>query len=901
MIKAKHIWYINAILLIAAVLIAYKIWLAPRKDAWSFVPENAFLVVESAEIQQSLFEKTDPTQLSDIPFFYDALAQLKKVTESVDNQELSKKFVEKKLITYSLHRENKKNLEYILYIPAGSFGDESFLNNLLVPDATKRKVYSRNFKGLRINELYDINSRLLFNFFVHDDFLICSASKVLLEEVANRIKSGVSLELPPFTESRKGTAHIYFKSKNLQDVADILPSQLSPNLIEFFGNITPRNPDIVFEKQKVPNTISAYIHSKGTNSIPFLGIFARQKPQPFGCAALIPENTAIAIRLSFKNKLTLAQDFIAYLKNNEAELVAEKDSVNRLLNANINGFYSFLKDEIVLCEMETSADEPSKKILLIKTDDSAEALNLFDDLATDAEKISSYFKPQPFTYLNNYVRKIQVSQLPAMLFGSVFRGFSDCYYTQKDDYIILASDDDAMRDYLNNLNTGQTWAKTNLYRDFIARLSPQSQVTAMISPQRIWNNIFYSLPKKWQSSTEKHEGRIKDLRFIAIENFVMNNKFGTKLLIEKIPQTQKENILNKFFLQDSLSMGAPIIGMPNVIKTPSNNDEIIIQTNQQLKLISNNAKEINSIALGQEIATNYLLPTDYFQDGLLHYLSTTPSDLVVLSRDAVQGIVASKPELDLVGGVKALAASETKIYVVDGAGKIYLLNEETQKVSQVRTSLQLGNIVQISPVKYKNNTYLAVLQRDGTLSVLYEQGHSLSGFPKVPLTARPIGMIIEEDANKNSVLTLVSEIGEIKKVDMLGNSLNEASVQLERPDKGTIFELLFDQNHKDWLVVRRTSTSMLIFNKQGASVLKIENTNFLKAQLKYFDLGHDIRIITVFDGKNNTFFDLKGNLLGNKSLIASSLPAITYSEAYNKLFIYNPNKSNFEVWTVKLK
>jgi hypothetical protein len=903
MLKAKTLWYFNAIFLVIALFIANQIWFAPRKDAWNFVPDNAFLVVESSEIQQSLYSKTDPTQLADIPFFYDALAQISKIGESIDNKNIAKKFFAKKLITYSLHRENKKNLEYIIYIPAGAFGDDSFLNKLLVPVAAKRKVYGRIYKGFQINELYDNNSRPLFNFFVHDDFLICSGSKVLLEEVANRIKSGVANEKVPFKESRKGTAHIYFKSKSLNDVADILPSQLSPNLIEFYGNITPRNADIVFEKQKLPNIVSAYIYSKGINTIPFLGIFARQKPQPFVCTDLIPENIAITIRLSFKNKLLLAQDFTAYMNKQEPELVVEKDSVNRLLNANLNSFYSILKDEIILCEMETSSDEPSKKILLIKTEDSAGALNLLDDLATNAEKISSYFKVQPFTYLNNFVRKIDVSQLPAMLFGSVFKGFSDCYYTQIDDYIILSSDDDAMREYLNSLNTGKTWAKSSIYRSFINKLSPQSQVTAIISPQRVWNNIYYSLPKKWQASMLKHEVRVKDLRFIAIENFVINSTFGTKFLIEKVPKTQKGAIINKLFLQDTLVVKSPLIGIPNIIRNSVNAaDEIIVQqANNQLKLLSSTAKEINTIPLGQAINTNYLLPTDYFQDGLLHYLSTTPSDLVVLSRDNTQGIIAISPELSLDGGVKALASNETKIYIVDASGAIYIINEETQKVSKLKTPAKLGSIVQIQPVKYKNNAYLAVLQNDGTLNVFYEQGPNLSGFPKVPLTGRPLGMIIEEDGNKNSVITLLSEIGEIKKVDMRGNSIINENIQLERPDKGTVFELLFDQYLKDWLVVRRTSTSLVIFNKQGTSVIKIESTDFMKSQLKYFDLGNDLRVISIFDGKNNSFFDLKGKTIGDKPLPASALPALSYAEAYNKLFIYNCNKTRFEVWTVKFK
>ena len=75
----------------------------------------------------------------------------------------------------------------------------------------------------------------------------------------------------------------------------------------------------------------------------------------------------------------------------------------------------------------------------------------------------------------------------------------------------------------------------------------------------------------------------------------------------------------------------------------------------------------------------------------------------------------------------------------------------------------------------------------------------------------------------------------------------------------------------------------------------------MKSQLRYFDLGNDLRLIAIFDGKNNTVFDIKGNTVGDKPLKASSLPAISYSEAYNKLFVYNPNKTRFEVWTVKLK
>jgi len=285
----------------------------------------------------------------------------------------------------------------------------------------------------------------------------------------------------------------------------------------------------------------------------------------------------------------------------------------------------------------------------------------------------------------------------------------------------------------------------------------------------------------------------------------------------------------------------------------------------------------------------------------LHYLATTADKLLFFTRENETGLVANYADIDFSGSIRAVAASETKIYVADDGGNVYIINEETQNISKVKIPMLLTDIMRIQPVKFKNNTYLAILQKDGTLNVIYEQGPFLKGFPKVPLTARPVEMVIEEGQGKNSIITLISETGEIKKVDMNGNSLDRANIQLERPDKATIFEVIFDQNHKDWLIARRTPTSLVVINKQGIPLLEIGSTNFMKSQLRYFDLGNDLRFVGIFDGKNNTLFDLKGRMLGDKSLAATALPAVSYSEAYNKLFIYNTNKTRFEVWTVKLK
>ncbi len=106
------------------------------------------------------------------------------------------------------------------------------------------------------------------------------------------------------------------------------------------------------------------------------------------------------------------------------------------------------------------------------------------------------------------------------------------------------------------------------------------------------------------------------------------------------------------------------------------------------------------------------MPTDYFQNGRLHYLATTFNSLVFLTRDNEAGLMATFPNIPVSGGIKTVTTNETKIFIADGNGDIYVIDEETQKVSAIKSVTNFKDIIQLLPVKFKNNNYLAVLQKD---------------------------------------------------------------------------------------------------------------------------------------------------------------------------------------------
>lgn len=899
MIKARFIWYFNIVLAIAALVIAFRLWYVSKQDAWNYIPDNAFMVIESSTLQESLYKSNDAEakKLADIPFFYDAIQQLQNLSKGTDKKDLYRQFLQKKLITYSLHRDGKKNLSFITYIPIKRFSDEVFIDLLQNPTDNKTKIFSHESKGFKIYELFENNNQLITYYFVHNDFMVCSKSSVLLEEVIGNLKSNAYiLDKTPFKQSRLGQAHLYLNSKKLADISELLPSKLSPNLLNFLSNVSPNNPDMVVEHSKFPQTISAYLYSLTKKDIPFLNLFNNQKSKPFGATKLIPENTSILIRLAFNDTKALRINFNEYLRSNDPVFNELKDSVNRHLDIDINTTFSLLKDEAVFCEMETVTDEASKKIVLLNTSNITGAIKKLDDFSTIAENLTPNFQHKPFSYLNFYVRKLEINQFPALLFGGMFQGFPHCYYTQASGYIVLANSEEAMKDFLTNLSSGQTWDGLSIYSDFVKKLNTNAQVTAIISPQRTWNNIYHSLQGDWQKAYQEHELRAKGMRLIAYENQVVNSKYGARILIEKSP-IAKEAVLNQLFIQDSLMLPKPIVGSPILMYNPdTNQDEILIgNAENQISLLAANNQLINTQTIDSKLKET-LFPIDFYHNGRLQYLGQSNNAVYIFNRHNKNGLEIFKPNIALKGEIKALTATASKLYVGDANGQLFAIEGATQKIIKIPTPRPFLNILDIKTVSFKNNIYLAIVQRDGTLSVINESGTVLKGFPVVPLHDRPINMISNPDE-----IILISETGEIKSIGVDGVSKEFDVPQIERPNKITKFEILFDQKQNDWLIIRRTPTDITVFDKHGKSLIIIANTNTLGTKLKLFDLGNDLRIIALFDGQRNSLFDLRGKQLGNNSLQASNLPYLSYLTSYNKLFIYNPNGTKFETWTIKVK
>lgn len=899
MLKARHIWYLNGFLALVAFFITYKIWFSPKEDAWRLIPDNAFLVIESTTLQNNLYEKDSlgGAALSEIPFFFDALENLRLVANELPNTALKKKLLHQKLISYSLHREAKRNLEYIVYIPIEN--NEEEINAILASNSSEKRVFGQTTNGFEIKRLKKNSAEDLFSFFVHNNYLVCSRSVLLLEAVIDKITSKKpALDKVPFVESRNSLAHFYVKTRNLMDISDVLPTELSPNLRSYFRNVTPFNPDLVFSKVADSENIEGYVLSNSSIEVPFLSAFGSQKGSALTATTLIPENTAFFLRLAFHKAADLAVNMNIYLRQKDELFIEKKDSVSALLGKDIDQLYGVIDKEAMLCEMETVTDEPSNKIALFHSSNPSQFRQLLTDLGRATDPYVS-FKSSPLSILNQTVIKLEIAELPALLFGSSFSGFSSCFYAIRGNYVIMANSQAAMESYLSQLSLGQTWGQSKIHTDLVKRLSPKAQVTAVVNPQKIWNNIFFSLPDKWQSSVIKHEGRFKNLRLIAIENFVSQKQFGTKLHLQKNTSANSE-FANQLLLQEATEFPEEIIGSPYVIVNPTTRkEEVFLQTNRQIFLAGTSSKLQNSVIIDAPIRKQPQA-FDFFQNGRLQHITHTNKALYVLERTANE-FTAFVPEMNISGTINHLTTQPSKVIVGTTSGELFKISKN-KEVTQIPTIAPKRAIIAIKAITHKNSPLVATLQQDGTLSLFYENsGALLNNFPQLPLQTRPVAMVEEKDENGTSYLLLLSEMGEVKGIDFDGRMVEKAATQLIKKSKSATFELLTDQRSNDWLFLQRHSGGLIVFNKKGESILEIESPFSAELKVGYFNLGSDLRIIAIFDGTNSTFFDTKGSQIGNKPLPSTALPYLSFEEYYNKLLIYTPNGKRLEKWGIKLK
>jgi hypothetical protein len=208
-----------------------------------------------------------------------------------------------------------------------------------------------------------------------------------------------------------------------------------------------------------------------------------QQPQILHASSIAPLRTAMLAQFGFSN----ARDYINRVKSHPLYAVDERGKIiagmEKTFHFNAEEhFTSWLGNEMALIVTEPAGNLIDNNIYAcMRAVNPAEALNQLSSLKTIAEKKSGIIRKEE-KYHNYIITSIPVKGIVPLMYGKMFLGISNCYYTSISDYIIFANQASSLKDLIDEYDAGKVLDKETGYHSASGNLPASCNVGFYLSP-----------------------------------------------------------------------------------------------------------------------------------------------------------------------------------------------------------------------------------------------------------------------------------------------------------------------------------------------------------------------------------------------------------------------------------
>lgn len=888
--KTKYTIPIASTLILAIAL--YFIFKGTNKSqaAWDLVPADAIAVLNSDLLHDSTTLRTPAdVELGDLPFIKQAYSSLDLLRWITPDEPVIEKTLYKKNITFSFHSRPGSDLGVVFYIPLES---ESEIKWWIKPNRSDIRVLNHVFQDIIIIDVNDIKSKPICSYIIKNDHLIVSSHGDLIEAVirnSNESRNTFTLKnLFQGTNDRNYRVNLYAKRTLLQDLI-FKKSEGQTSLSEFFALFpfyqdfhlkNSTSPTLSFEafgSQKEDNYVAKWLN--GQNST----VFKNHQH--------VSQQTALFFRIAGDNDDAFQKEFEAWHATFPStawekvgyHLGKEKDK----LLANVGA-------ELLLCQLAETNSVSEGKLALIRYKNYESIRPVLTKLAKLSTEESNAAVD---TYQGYDLYSIPISELPASMFGPVFEGFPRTYISFVAPYLVFSNSSQALRDYISDYENNLTWQQSSEMDSILTQ--HKHHVSLVANPQKITapaTNTWYSGIFNLDIESIQYECRLENKNAITQLSFIPRSR----------PTSPK--VLNRTFLANEMKWNEGINNYITLDRNSLRGTGQLLLTGQDniLYKVSPDFKRNNYLYTLDGPLIGSSLQEDFLNIGRQQLIVSTPRSIYALDVDRAgvvtpfQASISSGSPIRAINRIEGTTEGASRFAVVDMADNVFLwerAGSSPRKINRFRTFTDV--LTPVLSLNQLGSRSFLITQQNGLVYLMKEEGTVKNGFP-IDLKTRFSGAFSwsQNAATGQPELIGVSEMGELITVSTTGTILERK--QLLRPAASTRFRTVFDQNTRDWLLVRSSDTKVALLDKTGQELFELANV-LPNAYLQYHYFGPDNRIISIKSGNYTSLFDTRGKKLGDQP-IPSDLPVqLTYQASYNKLFIFGKTSDSYQSWSIKLR
>jgi hypothetical protein len=903
----RGLWIgVVAVLLLLLGWFGYRQFFPAHRTVGSLVPPGALLVLASDRLQDTVSARTLRNQMSlrQLPVFDEARQKLDRFLYATADSATVLSFVKGRNIRYSLHSISKTTLDFIFYVPV-SANDQAFLNRLTNPDPRQYRVLNHTYSGEKIYDLVARGNEPVGSFILTDGFLVGSVSGILIENVAKRMHKPLKLTAaePDFRVDADHLAGLSVRPEVLQSLFSNVGS-----LVRLF---LPEELNLQFRQSASQSHLVGYAVDQIGNRQDVAALFAKQTPRRIQYGNLIPQTTATLYHIGISDAPRFGESLSQLLGSASSDFLRDRF---KQIQADATPLYKSLGPDILLCRLESQTGS-LRQVLILTAQDGKTLANAYQQVAyrSGARRVTT-----PKSYLGHKILQLNVSELPASLFSSLFSGFAQSWITQHGSSLIVANSEDALQDYLQQVQRGAVWTADARQAEILKTTLRPANFTAFARLNRGHANMLSSWPLGWQTLLEQVDPATGSPALANLENIAYQASYGNEniqstVVLGRTTRRASRSVLNKLLLLKKTEFNAPLISAPIVTGNLSdssaqfyaqnNAGQFVLVTPDGDKLVQNNTDgPIRSNALG----------VDFLNNGRLQYLFMTDRTLYIADPVRIRKEVAlqaiplpkgidpsylARPRGSQQRNLVALVAHED--------GHIYALNRQLRTFVRLMTAPHKGALqLPFQIISTPAGMDVLAIQADGTLNHWRENGTQLPHFPtKIERTneeepdIRFVGPALQPPG-QTQIRTITDE-GQL--LTLNANGLIAARIQLYRPVRNGSFRLFPDEDLTNWLLLRTTDTEISILDQQGQRRFDVRALQSGRNNVRYHRLGAGVELISVKSGSFTMLYDLNGRIINERPIPSDFLVSLQFDERTNELYILSGAQQAVQLFSIRLR
>ncbi|MGV3538702.1 MAG: hypothetical protein ACO1OQ_02765 [Rufibacter sp.] len=884
--KKTIYWLCGVVVLLALGFYGFTKWTGAREkvDLWTLVPDDAVFIVETNNAPRFVdhLKETDLWgTVERIPFVLRLEDQLALVDSLSGGRTQLKNFLKNKNMLVSMHVMGRTDQDVIYYVPVNTVAEHRYIRTLVesVDKSEEYRQETRDYQGFQITDILHKDNQGNFSYFSYHNNLVISPSPVLVEEVVRRINRG-QLESPA-----KDYKHTNYLSQpdvyanvfvNYQHVPDLLGTFLKEDLQDDANLLSSLCRNSMLELKLENNRL--FLNGFSNPETVEGSLFSRMKghsPRPFKLREVLPTRAAILLHLGLNQMGTLR---------------AEAGKPNQtFLDTLANSFAG----ELGLCYLEAYDTRSSpEKILFAQASNPAYTQSLLNRLQP-GQTAGTQEKHGPHT-----IRLLTTKELPSQLFGELFKGFEQTYYTTLQGYILFTDDVQTMRSLLTDVQVGKVWSKSEALEPLLEETQQEDNVGLYINTANAWNLLLRAMTNSSQAQLLRNSSVIKKFNHFSFQFSAAEQQYYTSLILRHQQESQVKEVMAEKGIrrEEAFALPSRLISGPFLTQHPvDQSPELVVQDSALVLrgLAAEDGKQNWADTLDARVmGPVHQLP--YGPDKRLKYFFATPNRIFGIDKNGQDlenfpFTLGDSLRLQRLTVFDFDKNGNYKLAVDDPLGNIFMVDMQGN-LQPGFSPMRLDSRLAAPPQHFKvngRNVLLVVLEK-GFIYAFSEKGEAYPGFPIDVQATLKSGVFAKLGISfRRSSFTTVTQNGEVVTFDLTGEITKRE--QLLRPDRRSTFELVPEAAGKSFIIARTDPGRVALFNQDLRLLLDRRFVTSSAKQVQYFHFGADrkLYVITETGPRKAYLFDVQAKPLGEEPINTAYPVTARYNEVQNQYTIFS--------------